>query len=506
MSSNESTAALSPDAIAAARQTGLRQLHDRADELSNEIRRSRAQLHALYERQQMFVPSETLAENVDEDAKEVAQLEREVERHEEELWEASLTRKTYELIIKRLRDEGQVFSRDLGIIDHHAKAKEKDATELTLMLKDACDVRDHARTELAKATEKKEERLRQHEAQLHERRRKLKLRHAAAEAHERRCEEMKQMLIDQREEALHRRDTTVDLGSLEAEREQIAQYQAMFEAIKEATGVSHPQEVIEKFNAQESTHALLLSLMRESQQKIDTLKATRAAEGARLMRARFGAEGSAALEVERAPSELEQQAAERADAETRARHRQTRARKANALLVAAESAVAQLTALLAAGEPAEAEGAPVELAEALRRACERIAELGSPPPPEKKPPAEALQRSKTVEALLAAQLPVSGAARRMGRELAEVSLLADDMDLRRLPGPLIQMSSCNYRLQEEEEEESSGEEGEQDEETVLEREALKKQARQVLKRQTKSTRRARNTAKREAGQVVVDDE
>mmetsp|Transcript_29035 Transcript_29035/g.72418 ORF Transcript_29035/g.72418 Transcript_29035/m.72418 type:complete len:95 (+) Transcript_29035:1-285(+) len=94
----------------------------------------------------------------------------------------------------------------------------------------------------------------------------------------------------------------------------------------------------------------------------------------------------------------------------------------------------------------------------------------------------------------------------MGRELAEVSLLADDMDLRRLPGPLIQMSSCNYRLQEEEEEESSGEEGEQDEETVLEREALKKQARQVLKRQTKSTRRARNTAKREAGQVVVDDE
>eukprot|EP00966_Prymnesium_polylepis_P028178 651435-Prymnesium_polylepis.1 len=130
------------------------------------------------------------------------------------------------------------------------------------MVKDAYDVRDTARAELAKATEKKEERLRQHEAQLHERRRKLKLRYTAAETHERRCEEKVAQLGAQREEAHRRRGMTVDLGSLEAEREQIGQYQRMFETIKEVAGVSLPHDVIDKFNAQENTHGLLTTLMR----------------------------------------------------------------------------------------------------------------------------------------------------------------------------------------------------------------------------------------------------
>lgn len=152
---------LSFDSLNAARQAVLLQLTDRANELNNSIRRTRDQLHQLHERSQMFVPTKLLSAKEDDDAADVKRLEEEVESKEEELWEAALTRKTYELISKRLRGQGQEYARNLEAIDHHAKAKEKDATELALMLKDACDVRDAARAELAKASEKKAERLRQ---------------------------------------------------------------------------------------------------------------------------------------------------------------------------------------------------------------------------------------------------------------------------------------------------------------------------------------------------------
>lgn len=58
-------------------------------------------------------------------------------------------------------------------------------------------------------------------AQLVEKRRKVTAKTRAAELHEKRCSERKARLAADREEALRRRAMTVDLGSLESERQQM---------------------------------------------------------------------------------------------------------------------------------------------------------------------------------------------------------------------------------------------------------------------------------------------
>merc|ERR1719223_575361 len=55
------------------------------------------------------------------------------------------------------------------------------------------------------------------------------------------------------------------------ERQKVADYGEAFHRIKEATGVSDVNEVIQKFLTQEDTHKNLTSLTRENQSRIDQL-------------------------------------------------------------------------------------------------------------------------------------------------------------------------------------------------------------------------------------------
>merc|ERR1719359_1050005 len=57
----------------------------------------------------------------------------------------------------------------------------------------------------------------------------------------------------------------------EEERQRLLDYEEAFHRIKEATGVSDVNEVIQKFLTQEDTHKNLTSLTRENQSRIDQL-------------------------------------------------------------------------------------------------------------------------------------------------------------------------------------------------------------------------------------------
>ena len=59
----------------------------------------------------------------------------------------------------------------------------------------------------------------------------------------------------------------------EEEQEKINQYEEAFRKIKEATGVSDVQEVIQKFITQEDTHRNLVEMTKEAQSRIDQLNA-----------------------------------------------------------------------------------------------------------------------------------------------------------------------------------------------------------------------------------------
>ena len=55
-------------------------------------------------------------------------------------------------------------------------------------------------------------------------------------------------------------EVTVTASELASEREQIAAFEAQFAQIKEVAGADGVNEVIEKFTAQEETHATLVAL------------------------------------------------------------------------------------------------------------------------------------------------------------------------------------------------------------------------------------------------------
>ena len=102
------------------------EMRRRADDLSTECNAARRKLETLRKRTTSFVNTAELEASRDTDAAEITSLERENEGVIASLRETYERRKTYEQIIKRLKEEGTTYWRELGQIDHTSKAKEHD--------------------------------------------------------------------------------------------------------------------------------------------------------------------------------------------------------------------------------------------------------------------------------------------------------------------------------------------------------------------------------------------
>ena len=177
-------------------------------------------------------------------------------------------------MIERIRGEAETYRRDLGEIDTHVGAKQSDAQQLMLMLKDATDVRDAARSELLKEDEALSVELAALAQRLAEKTEKLAARRQQAADHEARTSEKLKSLEREKAVAALREQKTREssIGSLDAEREQISKLQSVFDTIAEAIGVSDPDAIVEKFKGQEETFALLSNLHRTSRTRIEQLQ------------------------------------------------------------------------------------------------------------------------------------------------------------------------------------------------------------------------------------------
>ena len=120
-------------------------LKRRYDDITSECQATRKKLELALERSNGFISTSDLDVDKDDLAKEVAALENEMEEVEYGIEVANHEKKTYELMIERIRAEEKTYKRDLGTIDHHQTAKQMDAEKLQLIVKDATDVRDGAR-------------------------------------------------------------------------------------------------------------------------------------------------------------------------------------------------------------------------------------------------------------------------------------------------------------------------------------------------------------------------
>merc|ERR1719473_83306 len=167
--------------------------------------------------------------------------------------EAQSIRKTYEQIVKRLKEERVGFDNQLAALERTYAAKQRDYEELLLLSGDA----NHAR-EVA-----------QQEVERIEKREKMRAEIVAQEAGD----------LGEEGETNLKKAMAVNI------------FEAAFRKIKEATGVSDVNEVIQKIISQEGTTENLMVLTKENQAKVDALNEQKAQLKARVEEIKYAGPG-----------------------------------------------------------------------------------------------------------------------------------------------------------------------------------------------------------------------
>jgi len=222
----------------------------------------------------------------DEDAmtRQIRPLENRLDKAMIKYNEAQNIRRTYEQIVKRLREERTGFDSHLKSLEDTMKGKDKDHEDLEILARDAVAARDASRAELETLRVEYEEFVRWTEDQLNEQRAKVKAREemetkmqGREKARTDAALSAKGELDAEGENVLRKHYVAAVLGKAAAKREshteedRVNTYESAFRRIKEATGVSDVNEIIQKFLTQEDTLSRLNDLAKESQARIEQL-------------------------------------------------------------------------------------------------------------------------------------------------------------------------------------------------------------------------------------------
>jgi len=194
--------------------------------------------------------------------------------------EAQSIRKTYEAIVKRLKEERCGFDNQLAAIERTLKSKERDYEELLLLSHDAYHAKEMAQAELHRFEQGVMEERNQRDKEVQEKKTLVQQRVEMNHRLEQREKMLKkqQDLDKQGERQMKEMSKSADDPSSGAskdfadeERQKLLDYEDAFNRIKEATGVSDVNEVIQKFLTQEDTRKNLTNLTKENQASIDKL-------------------------------------------------------------------------------------------------------------------------------------------------------------------------------------------------------------------------------------------
>ena len=194
--------------------------------------------------------------------------------------EAQSIRKTYEQIVRRLREERVGFDNQLGAIERTMGAKQRDYEELLLLQGDANHARETALGELDRVRAGYQEERIKREKELRNTHQMVQSRRQIIERMKHRDKVRKSLAgqddFDTKTQSQVNNATQKLLTNerLDA-RSKIDIFENAFRKIKEATGVSDVNEVIQKIISQESSTENLISLTRENQSKIETLNDTK---------------------------------------------------------------------------------------------------------------------------------------------------------------------------------------------------------------------------------------
>ncbi|CAM9158881.1 unnamed protein product, partial [Discosporangium mesarthrocarpum] len=230
--------------------------------------------------------------------------------------EAQSIRKTYEQIVKRLKEERVSFDNQLGALERSLQTKSKDHDELLLLSGDANHAREVAQQELDRVRSGYEEERRRRETELRERHQVLQMRKQMKERTERRAK-MKEDIVAQEmgergEQGLQKAAAVNSVTTARMAIDRVNQkskidvFENAFRKIKEARRtksrgpadachhllwVSDVNEVIQKIVSQESTAENLMRLTKENQAAIEGLNREKAALKARVEEVKYSGPG-----------------------------------------------------------------------------------------------------------------------------------------------------------------------------------------------------------------------
>ncbi|OQR94348.1 hypothetical protein ACHHYP_01437 [Achlya hypogyna] len=200
--------------------------------------------------------------------------------------EAQSIRKTYEQIVKRLKEERIGFDNQLAAIERAAAAKNHDYDELVMLSNDAAHAKELTQLELERVRSNYEEERRLREKELREKQQVVKMKLDMNARLDKR-EKLKAEVVAGEALGLNDEEATVlrqsiAVGSLahvrvseekKEHRSKIDIFESAFRKIKEATGVSDVNEVIQKIISQEGTTENLMMLTKENQARLEALQA-----------------------------------------------------------------------------------------------------------------------------------------------------------------------------------------------------------------------------------------
>eukprot|EP00967_Tisochrysis_lutea_P156022 scaffold313592_cov27-Tisochrysis_lutea.AAC.2 len=212
--------------------------------------------------------------------RQIRTLENRLDKAQIKYNEAQSIRKTYDQIVKRLKDERVSFDNQLAAIETTLQAKEHDFEELLLMSHDAAHARDVAKAELSKLQSTIEAERKARGKELTDRQNAVKARRELNQRMEERERIRREILSEGSRETERDAEDTLTSGSrsnaadatmIQSERAVVGAYEAAFRRIRESTGLTDVNEVIQKFLTQETTRANLEKLTKEAQARLEAL-------------------------------------------------------------------------------------------------------------------------------------------------------------------------------------------------------------------------------------------
>lgn len=226
-------------------------------------------LESLRTDYEQMVNDAEIIENTDigdsPEAQQLRMLENRLDKMNLKMNEANKIETTYLQILEHQKEERRSWPKQLDGMEQAMKQQQTELQELRAMHNDAQIAKENARTELAKQEQSLYEAKKERDAKLE----KCKKQAEEKREHAEKVEKRLQRASIQQEDITH--DQKSQLSGEEQEKK-ISTYEEAMAKIKDATGVSDIQEVVQRFLSQGDTHKHLEQLKIHNEKMLARLK------------------------------------------------------------------------------------------------------------------------------------------------------------------------------------------------------------------------------------------